>query len=164
MNSYQNNTSAIRRPLRVSHWPFKVIGCIGALAFAWFAFLSFYNRQPLPGLAFVVLVLLSVASAALYGSSEFDAEQITHRNTFGVYRIQWREVKEIQFDSTGYGFVFQGDAKRLVLPGRMLWMGKDKPAIERLIVEQQAVYQFGRRQTPGAAYRLSRNVSAPERR
>jgi hypothetical protein len=162
MSTYQSEMTTVQQHLRVSHWPIKVIGCVCALFFAWFAFLSFYNQQPLPGLAFVLLVVFSAGTATIFGSSEFDAERITHRNTFGIYQIQWAEITEIQFDSTGYGYVFQGDGKRLVLPGRSLWRGKDKPAIERLIADKQAVYQFTIRQTPGAAYKLSKNVKVPK--
>jgi hypothetical protein len=163
MSTYQSETTTAQQPLRVSHWPIKVIGGIAALMFAWFAFLSFYDRQPLPGWGFVLLVLLGIGSAAIFGPSAFDQEQITHRNTFGVYQIRWPAIKEIQFDATGYGYVFQGEGKRLVLPGRSLWRGKDKPAIERLIAAKQAVYHFAMRQTPGAAYKLSKNVKVGRR-
>ncbi len=158
MNSAKSHLLLGRPPLHVSHWPVMALGWIGMLVFSWGLFLAFYNNQPLPGFGFIPFILLSITCLFISGSTEFDDQKIRHTNRLGRYEMYWDEVQELQFDTGGQGFVLQGATKRLALPGKAFWRGKDKQAIETLIEAQRGIYGFSIRLTAAAPYKLSKNV------
>jgi hypothetical protein len=52
--------------------------------------------------------------------------------------MAWDEITAVVVDKGGNTIVFKGEDKQLVLPGVMLWAGRDKAAAEKLMEVETA--------------------------
>jgi hypothetical protein len=125
-------------PLCVSHWPARLVGIVCAIGFTLFAVVGALARWPVGSIVFVLLALASVLLILLYGRTVISEQGITHIAPLGRFGMAWDEITAVVVDKGGNTIVFKGEDKQLVLPGVMLWAGRDKAAAEKLMEVETA--------------------------
>lgn len=60
---------------------------------------------------------ISIYVMASFGTLSVNNEEIVHNNRIGKYIIRWEEVKSVESDHYNQAIVFNGNNKRLVIPG-----------------------------------------------
>jgi membrane-bound metal-dependent hydrolase YbcI (DUF457 family) len=83
---------------------------------------------------------------------------VDYRAAVGHYEMPWSAVVRIEVDPYRTNLVFQGDGQRLVIPGPLLWSGRQKAVALALLQTQIQRYQLTVRETPWAAYKLPKNT------
>ena len=136
---------------------YKIIGAICAIFFAGCTVGAFLARQYSPIAIFMFFVLMGAYLIASAGSFEISEKFITHHNLFGVFRMQWVEVKKIEFGRQGT-IILHGENKRFVIPPLVFWSGKQKP--EALNLLRNTIDQLGVITYPSntADYKIHKNV------
>ncbi|WP_426078023.1 hypothetical protein [Janthinobacterium sp. PSPC3-1] len=75
------------------------------------------------GMVFVLMGLYLMASA---GSFEMSGKYIEQRTIHGRYRMDWDQVRKIEYGAQGT-IIFHGENARFVLAPPGYWSGKQKP-------------------------------------
>ncbi len=149
----------LSRPLRVSHWPVRVVGWVCLIFFGFITLVALFNDGEWSTLVFLFFALLSLPLVLAYGTTEMDQDKIQHKNWLGRYQIPGREVKQIDFDAAGSNIVFRGDNnKELVVSGKSYWYGKDKKSMLEFYNAQVQRLQIPLHETMLAAFKFSRNT------
>jgi hypothetical protein len=145
-------------PLQVGHWPTRVLGLVGTIAFTISAVISFNVGELTPTIIFSALAVYSLFMFLSFGSTSMDSLRIQHRSSFGFFEIQWNEVEAIETDTLGNAVVFKGVGKQLVLPGFIFWAGKDRLEMIRLFQRVVKERRIPLQVAPLAMFAVSRNT------
>src|SRR5215813_5386873 len=122
--------------LRVGAKFVKGLGWSCMLIFLLLAVWSWLDGEGKEALFLLIFVALGAYLILATGSAEMNKDSITYITPFGVYRIGWDEVTEIELDLNGGNLVFKGQNKRLALLRPHYWSGEDKELMWRLFLAQ----------------------------
>lgn len=140
------------RSYRIVGWVCLAFGAIcigGALVFSsqyWLALLF---------ASFEVLGIYLVLGA---GSFDIDTDGLTHRSSFGVWRISWEEISCIEVGEADGTLVLHGGNKRFVLSPPFCWSGPDKAAALDFIIQQIENRRLSTKTSRSAAYKIMKNT------
>jgi len=71
-------------------------------------------------------VLSGIYTILAAGKFVFNQEGVTHRTAFGMHRIHWKEVKNIEIGAADGSIVLHGENKRFILAPPSTWSVPEK--------------------------------------
>lgn len=96
------------------------------------------------------------------GSFTLDEQSVSHRSSFGQWRIRWSEVVSAEASPSGT-LVLVGIGKRFVLPPRSWWSTPDIAAALALVERQLKTHGVAVRPSRTADYRTMKNTKVASR-
>jgi len=91
-----------------------------------------------PIIVFSFFVLSGIYTILAAGKFVFNQEGVTHRTAFGMHRIHWKEVKNIEIGAADGSIVLHGENKRFILAPPSTWS----------VPEKFDAYSFFRKKSP----------------
>ena len=149
---------AANESLRVGAKFVKGFGLVCGLLFLLLAVWSWLDGEGKEALFLLIFVALGAYLILATGSAEMNKDSITYITPFGVYRIGWDEVTEIELDLNGGNLVFKGQNKRHSLLRPHYWSGEDKERMWRLFLAKIETRGIEVKETTKALWRLNKNM------
>ncbi|MGH9882397.1 MAG: hypothetical protein ACRD6N_13250 [Pyrinomonadaceae bacterium] len=150
------------RSLLVKHTFPKIVGWLGVAFFLFCGVSAWLAGARWPAAFFLGFVAVGIYLILSAGSMEMDSQGIKYHLPLASYEIRWSDVKSIEIDPQGGNIVFIGEGKRLAALGPVMWSGKDKLEMRRLIGAQMKKGGIEMKTTGKAMLRLSKNTRVTE--
>ncbi len=136
---------------------FFIVGCLFLSFCAYGSFTS--NTVPVVTYFFLFMALICLYGfISTSGTFAADTQKLTVKKLWGVYQINWSEIKYIEISSQTGWIVFHGDHKRLCFAAPGLWGGKQKNEFDLFTGKQAGERQLETKTSWKAAYRFNKNV------
>lgn len=148
-------------PFKVGVMLYAVIGWLGVAFFTVFSISAFMSGDYWYIAILAMLLIMSVYMVMEAGYYLIDGEGISHRNKFGVYRIEWSEIDKIVVGPSDGTLVLQGKDKRFVLAAPGLWSGPQKPAAQAYLQNKLAAMGIASQPHWAAFSKTHKNVKLP---
>ncbi len=142
---------------RVGLRSYAIIGTICIIFFGGASIGAFVSRQYPPIAIFALFFALGAGLVASAGTFEFNQEHIAYQSAYGRFRMNWADVRAIEFSAMGT-LVLHGAGQRFVIFPASYWSGVQKREaaafLDKMIKESGRVPTLSRI----ADYRLFKNV------
>jgi hypothetical protein len=137
---------------------YRIIGWVDFIVCITCAVMACWSEQCWPAMGFAIFSVLGLYLALGAGNYDIDTNGITHKSSFGTWRIQWDEIASVEIGEVDGTLVFHGSNKRFILAPPTVWAGPDKHNALDLVIEQLESRNLSPKFSRTTAYKIMKNT------